>query len=160
MGKKTKDMQAEVRESARKIWLAGLGAMAVAGEEGKTLFRSLVEKGEEYESRGRGRMDKVKGKLQDARTNASLVLDQVQARVDDQVSGALQRLGVPSRKEIAGLTKRVEELTKALDKMKAKGSAAPRARKPSAKKAAAKPASPKAAAPATAAPAEEPKSAE
>lgn len=39
----------EVRESAQKIWLAGLGALALAEEEGARLFDTLVERGRELE---------------------------------------------------------------------------------------------------------------
>lgn len=46
----------EARESAQKIWLAGLGALAVAEEEGGRLFDRLVEKGLELERRDLGPM--------------------------------------------------------------------------------------------------------
>lgn len=123
--KKEKDMQKDLKESAYKIWLAGLGALAVAGEESKTLFHTLVEKGEEFESRSRGQVDKVRGKVSgtvtDAKSNVGMLWDKVQEGFDEQVASALQRLGVPSRKEIATLTKRVEELTKSIEKAKRPG---------------------------------------
>lgn len=124
---RSKDMQAELRESAHKIWLAGMGALAVAGEEGKTLFQTLVAKGEEIEGRSKGQVDRVKGKLQDARAGMGLMLGRLQDGVDEQVTAALNRLGVPTRKEIATLTKRVEELAKAVEKMKK--TAAPKPKK-------------------------------
>ncbi|HAS52088.1 MAG TPA: hypothetical protein DCS21_10250, partial [Gammaproteobacteria bacterium] len=37
---------ANIRESASRIWLAGLGAVAKTQEEGEKLFQSLVEEGE------------------------------------------------------------------------------------------------------------------
>ena len=116
--KKNQDMQQELKESAHKIWLAGLGALAVAGEEGKALFHTLVARGEEYETRGAKQVAKVKGKVADAKANLGMLLEQVQAGLDDQVAKAIHRLGVPSRSEIATLTKRVEELTKSIEKAK------------------------------------------
>jgi poly(hydroxyalkanoate) granule-associated protein len=116
--KKDQDIQQELKESAHKIWLAGLGALAVAGEEGKALFHTLVERGTEYEARGVKQVAKVKGKVADAKANIGLMVDQVQAGFDDQVAKALHRLGVPSRGEIATLTKRVEELTRSIEKGK------------------------------------------
>jgi poly(hydroxyalkanoate) granule-associated protein len=115
--KKESDVRAELRESAHKIWLAGLGALAVAGEEGKTLFRTLVDKGEQVESRGVKQVAKVRGRVKDAGSNVSVLWDKVQRGFDEQVADALHRLGVPSRAEIANLTKRVEELTKSIDKV-------------------------------------------
>ena len=35
-----------VKDNAQHIWLAGLGALATAGEEGSRVFEDLVEKGE------------------------------------------------------------------------------------------------------------------
>lgn len=131
--KKNRDMQKELRESAHKVWLAGLGALAVAGEEGKTLFRTLVERGQEFEEKSMTQMDKVKGKVADAKTNAGILIAQLGSTFDEQVTGALHRLGVPTRNEISHLTKRVEDLTRSLEKMKPKAAAAPKAKKPAAK---------------------------
>jgi poly(hydroxyalkanoate) granule-associated protein len=125
-------MQEELRESAHKIWLAGMGALAVAGEEGKTLFQTLVAKGMEIEDRSKGQVDKVKGKLQDAKAGVGVMLGRLQEGVDEQVSAALAKLGVPTRKEIAALTKRVEELSKAIEKMKKAAAPAPKPKKPAA----------------------------
>ncbi len=127
---KSRDVQKEVRESAHKIWLAGLGALAVAGEEGKALFRTLVEKGEEVEERSRTQVGKVKGKVQDAKANVGILWERVQDGFDEQVATALHRLGVPTRKEIGNLTKKVEELTKSIEKARAKAAAAPKPKKP------------------------------
>ncbi len=117
---KDKDAQGELRESAHKIWLAGLGALAVAGEEGRNLFRTLVERGEEFEGRGRVQVDKVKGKVKDARSNVEMAFEKAQEGFDEKVAGALHRMGVPTRGEIAKLTKRVEDLTKSIEKLREK----------------------------------------
>ncbi len=128
--RKSEDMQAELRESAHKIWLAGMGALAVAGEEGKTLFQTLVARGEEMEDRSKGQVDKVKGKLQDAKAGMGVMLGRLQEGVDEQVTAALAKLGVPTRKEIATLTRRVEELSRTIDKMKKASAPKPKAKKP------------------------------
>lgn len=150
---KVKELQADLKASAGKIWLAGLGALQTAEEEGSKLFRSLVEKGEAYESRGRKRVEDVKDDLEkavgEARERATGAVDKVEERIDDAVTGALKRFGVPSRDEIATLTKRVEELTRVVENIKgepAKKAAAAPAASSAAKKAATKKAAPKAAA--------------
>ena len=43
--KKTKELQNDIMESAHKVWLAGLGAVAMAEQEGSKFFSGLVEKG-------------------------------------------------------------------------------------------------------------------
>ncbi|MCP3964524.1 MAG: phasin family protein [bacterium] len=117
-----KDFQAELKDNAHKIWLAGLGALSAAEEEGSKVFKSLVERGEAFENRGRERYDEVRTKVEDAageaRDKAESSWDKVESRLDDAVASALGRLGVPSRDEIATLTKRVEELTAVVEQLK------------------------------------------
>ncbi len=122
----------ELRDSAHKIWLAGLGALAKAEEEGTKVFHSLVEAGEEFEARGKKRFTLVKGKVKEAREKAESTIEKLGDTFDERVAGALQRLGVPSRDEIQRLTKRVEELTAKVDRLK------PRTKKATAKKTARK----------------------
>ena len=50
---RVKNLQDELKESARRVWLAGLGALAAAGEEGSKMFSRLVERGRDYEGKGR-----------------------------------------------------------------------------------------------------------
>ena len=113
-----KKVQEEIRESAHKIWLAGLGALAAAEEEGTRVFNSLVEKGENYESRGKEELAKVKDKVEGAFGKAESSWDKLGDAFDDKVAAAVKKLGVPSRDEITTLTKRVEELTLKVDQLK------------------------------------------
>lgn len=118
---KRQQAQDEIKESIHKVWLAGLGAVAMAEEEGTKFLNSLMEKGESYESRGRERFDEVRDKVDDAtgkaKERAESTFDKVSERFDDAVSAALRRLGVPGRDEIAALTQRVEELTKVVEQL-------------------------------------------
>lgn len=123
-----KVVQSEIAESAHKIWLAGLGALASAEEGGSKLFKSLVEKGETFEARGKKQFGKVKDKVRSATGKAESTIDAIGDTFDEKVSVTLKKLGVPTRSEIARLTKRVEELNKKVDQLK------PRAKKTAAKK--------------------------
>jgi poly(hydroxyalkanoate) granule-associated protein len=110
-----KNLQDELKESAHKIWLAGLGALAAAEEEGTKLFSRLVDRGRDVESRGKVEVDKAKDKAREARDKArdraESAWENVGNKVDEAVTAALHRLGVPTRDEIRTLTQRVEELT-------------------------------------------------
>jgi len=119
MAKKTvKESSKEIRDSAHKIWLAGLGALTSAEEEGTKLFNKLVEKGESFESRGRKQIAKVQKKVETAVDQAESSWGKLGDAFDDRVASAINRLGVPSRDEIVKLTKRVEELTLKVDELK------------------------------------------
>ncbi len=98
----------DLRDSAHKIWLAGLGALATAEEEGGKLFKKLVEKGEGMESRGKDAVENAKSKVSNA-------WEEVESKIDEKVTAALHRLGVPSRDEISKLTKKVEDLSKKIE---------------------------------------------
>ena len=116
-----------MRESVEEIWLAGLGALALTEEEGSKFFRSLVKKGEVVERRSRERMQHTLAKAKDAPGNA---LSKIERRVDDTVETVMHRLGVPTRREISGLTRRIETLAQSVEKKpRTVRSAAPRVRR-------------------------------
>ncbi len=119
---KKKTRQGELAESANKIWLAGLGAFAVAEEEGSKVFKNLVKKGERFERRGKKQLEKVQsdveGRVESAREKAEGAWSKLGKSFDEKVSDALGRLGVPSRMEIQKLTRKVEQLTRKVDGLK------------------------------------------
>lgn len=108
-----------IRDSAHQIWLAGLGALSLAEDESGKLFKALVKRGKGFEEATKDRLDEVRAKL-DVRRAASNVVDKITDTFDDGVNGVLDRLGIPSKKEIEGLTKRVERLTKTIEDTPAK----------------------------------------
>lgn len=135
--KTTKNSGAQkIKESAREIWLAGLGAFSVVGEEGGKVFKQLVKKGAALEKDEKARFTELGEQLgeqaQEVTKNAKGAFKNLSAPIESGITSAMQRLGVPTRAEIMNLTKRVEELTKAV--AKAKGAAKPTAKaKPSPK---------------------------
>lgn len=126
---KASKAQEEVLKTANSIWLAGLGALATAEEEGSKLFRKLVEKGEGLESKGREqagrvreeveeRVEQARERVGEARERVGSAFGDLAANVDDKVNAALQRLGVPTRDEIRRLSDRVADLTAKVEAMK------------------------------------------
>jgi poly(hydroxyalkanoate) granule-associated protein len=107
-------IQDDVKETAHRIWLAGLGALAAAEEEGTKLFSRLVDRGRDVESRGKVEVDKVVDKANEvvdkAKSKAGSTWDDLGSKDDETITSALHRLGVPTRDEIRNLTQRVEEL--------------------------------------------------
>jgi len=106
-------------ESAHRIWLAGLGALATAEEEGGKLFRQLVERGESFRGPVKEPIRSARGKVQETvdevRSRAGRTVERLESAVDDRVGSVLEKIGVPSRAEIADLTRRVERLTRAIE---------------------------------------------
>jgi poly(hydroxyalkanoate) granule-associated protein len=121
--KKVKNIQNDVMDSAHKIWLAGLGAFAMAEEEGGKLFKSLMEKGEDVEGKGKEQVEKAKGTVVGMKTVAESYWDTFERTLDEKMTAVIHRLGVPTNDEIESLTKKVEELTVSVDKLSAKPAA-------------------------------------
>jgi poly(hydroxyalkanoate) granule-associated protein len=138
-------LAAAIKESAQQIWLAGLGAFAKAQEEGSKVFETLVKEGGTIQMRTRavaeeklgevtGKATKVAGEISKQATQSWDKLEQV---FEQRVERALNRLGVPTSKEIQALIARVEELNASVQSLGGKPTAkAPAVR--ATKKAAAK----------------------
>lgn len=110
-----------VRDSAQQIWLAGLGAFAKAQERGTKfqaesarIFDALVREGEARQSFVR----KVTGKkVAEAAAKASGTWDKLEQVFEDRVARSLSSLGVPTKKDIETLSKRVAELTEVVQSL-------------------------------------------
>ena len=117
MKEKINDLQHEVKESAGKIWLAGLGALSMANEEGNKLFKTLVERGQEFDAREKPPVDAVKKTVGGMTDMAGDVWGRFEEAFNTRVAVALQKLGVPTREEIKNLADRVDALTEAIVKL-------------------------------------------
>ena len=122
-------LQEELTRRGRDVWLAGLGALATVEEEGSKAFNTLVERGKDYESKGRKQ-------IESAISQASKQRDEAISEVEDASEGAreyifntvdraLDRFGVATRSEldklegqVGRLTQKVDALTKALKENK------------------------------------------
>jgi len=138
-----KQLAQTVKESAQQIWLAGLGAFSKTQEEGTKVFDALVKEGEAIQKKTRKSADEkiadvrkaadgklagvrkavdakvaaVTGKVTAVTDKASGKWDSLEKVFEDRVARALSSLGVPSKKDIDRLTKRITELTALVQKM-------------------------------------------
>jgi len=117
-----KNTQEELKDSVHRIWLAGLGALAAAEEEGSKLFSRLVDRGRDVEVKGKVEVDKVnekvKAEVDKAKARAESAFEGWSEKLDEKLNSALNRLGVPTRDEIRNLTQRVEELNSKVEQLK------------------------------------------
>ncbi|MCX7168112.1 MAG: phasin family protein [Rhodocyclales bacterium] len=124
-------LSATIRESAQQIWLAGLGAFAKAQREGNKVFDALVRQGESIQQKTR---KVAEDKVTEMAAKATGTWDKLEQVFEKRVARSLHSLGVPTKDDVAILSKRVAELKAAVDKL---NGGAPKAAKP--KSAAAKP---------------------
>lgn len=146
-----------VMDSARDIWLAGLGAFSVAQneggkliEQGNQLFDKLVAEGKKLEKSTNDVVDtkvvnlrgEVESRVDAVRKQAADNWDKLEGIFEDRVARVLGSLGVPTADDVEKLSARVQKLSDQVAKLAASKAAA----KPAVKKTAAKPAVKKAAA--------------
>lgn len=117
----------DVVEFGHNVWLAGLGAISRTRTEGPKLFESLVEEGAMFQEQTRdstGRalkelMSQVRSnadeRVSSIRGKASDTWDNVEKIFQSRVQKALQQIGMPSSQEIRALTRKVDELTQAVE---------------------------------------------
>jgi poly(hydroxyalkanoate) granule-associated protein len=141
-------LSSTVKDSAQQIWLAGLGAFSKAQEEGGKVFEALVKEGmsiqrktqaaaEEKISEATSRMASM---ATDISSKASGQWDKLEGIFEERVSRALNKLGVPSAKDIDVLIARIDELNRNVAKLSARSghAAGNAAAKPAAKRSAAR----------------------
>ena len=103
------DTAQAVRDSAQKIWLAGLGAFERAKTEGPRMFESLVEQGRAMGARAVGAADEALKNMRQAGLPGGR-WDKLEQVFEDRVSKSLGRLGVMTGREVEALSKQVAEL--------------------------------------------------
>lgn len=148
---KTSGLATPVVESAREIWLAGLGAFSFAQnesgkiiEQGNKLFEKLVAEGAKLEKKGRdvaestvgGIREEVESKVGAVRKQAVDNWDKLETIFENRVARVLGQLGVPTADEVNKLSERVQTLANKVTAMTVAGK--PAAKKTVAKKAATK----------------------
>ena len=129
--KSSPHLSGAIKESAQQIWLAGLGAFSKAQEGGGKVFEALMKEGlsiqrktqavaEEKISEATSKMANMAGDIQ---SKAGHQWDKLENIFEDRVAKALNKLGVPSAKDVDALIARIEELNKNVQKMSAKATA-------------------------------------
>ncbi len=125
-------LAASVKESAQQIWLAGMGAFKQAQEEGTKVFETLVKEGMTLQRKTQGlaedKINEVTGRMTAMAGNVSAKAgqnwDKLEAIFEQRTAKAMNKLGVPTAKDVDALIKRVDDLAAAVAKL-SKGGAAP-----------------------------------
>ena len=157
--KKTSSAKSAVQDvtgSAKQIWQAGLGALTRAQAEGTKAVESLMKESMSIQRKttaaAEGKISEATNKMStlatDITSKANGQWDKLENIFEERVAKALNKLGVPSAKDVNALIARIDDLNKAVQKMAVKAPAP---------KAAATKAAPKAAPKANAAVQAEPK---
>ena len=162
-------------DSARDIWLAGLGAFSVAQQEsgrileqGTKLFDKLVAEGSRVEKKTRkeveGAMGEMRGEMENrvetmkqqadaVRKQATDNWDKLEKIFESRVARALAGMGIPSKTDVNDLADKVQYLARQVAELDSKAAPKAAGKKPPVKKTSVKKSSGKKKAPARKAPA-------
>ena len=131
-----------VRASAQQIWLAGMGAFAKAQEGRLKVFEALIKEGTNLQRKSQSAAeekigevtDRMSAKAGDVTAKAGQPWDKLVSIFEQRTAKAMNKLGVPTAKDVDALIKRVDELAAAVERLSR--SAPAKAAKPPAKAAA------------------------
>lgn len=111
----------ELRKYTKQIWLAGLGAFSRAEEEGNKLFDSLVQVGEELESKTSNVADQTVEKVGEVTGKAyERVVDtreKVEKMIDQHTHQTLNRFGLVTPKDILLIEQLLKNLNEKVDRL-------------------------------------------
>ena len=115
------EIQKELSDRGRDVWLAGLGALATVEEEGSKLYKRLIERGKAYENTSTKQIkqlsDRMNEEKEKAVDRAEKTASSAQSAVSETIDKALERFGVPTQKEVNDLSKKVDKLSAQIEKL-------------------------------------------
>jgi poly(hydroxyalkanoate) granule-associated protein len=114
-----------VKESAQQIWLAGMGAFAKAQEGRLKVFEALIKEGTSLQRKTQRSAEEKIGEVTDrmsamagdAAARAGQHWDKLESIFEQRTAKAMNKLGVPTAKDVDALIKRVDELAAAVAKL-------------------------------------------
>lgn len=152
--KNASPLSGAIKDSAQQIWLAGLGAFSKAQAEGGKAFETLVKEGLSIQRKTQAVAEeriseathRVSDMASDFSSKATGKWDKLENIFEDRVAKALNKLGVPSARDVDALIKRIDALSLQVKGAAATGKTTTKAAKPAPKAPAAKKAAPRKAA--------------
>lgn len=103
--------QSHMMEFFRRMFLATIGAVAIAQEEIEALVNRLVERGEMAEKDGK----KLVQEMMDKRKSKTTKLED---EIGKNVEGVLNRMNIPSKADVEALSQDIAALSKKVDGLK------------------------------------------
>jgi poly(hydroxyalkanoate) granule-associated protein len=105
-------------ETLRKLLLAGVGAVAMSRDETEAFVNKLVERGELAQKDGEKLMREVQGRLRQGRPEAKEQVERVTARVEQGMEEFLNRLNIPSKRDIEDLSAKIAQLSARVEELR------------------------------------------
>ena len=116
-----------IKDSAQQIWQAGLGAFSKAQAEGTRAFEALVKEGTSLQRKTQAAAEeritdatsRMTNMATDISSKASGHWDKLENIFEERVAKALNKLGVPSAKDVSALIARIDALNQSVQELSA-----------------------------------------
>lgn len=120
-------------EIARRVLLAGIGALALTAEEARIFLNRLVERGELAESEAHRLLQEYRRVLEERRVQATESVkevaeetstrvarqaEEIEQRLEARIQAVLERMNVPTRAEIDALSRKIEALNDKIERLR------------------------------------------
>ncbi len=114
-----------VKDSAQQIWLAGMGAFAKAQEGRLKVFEALIKEGTSLQRKTQSAAEEKIGEVTDrmsamagdVTSKAGQHWDKLETIFEQRTAKAMNKLGVPTAKDVDALIERVDELAAAVARL-------------------------------------------
>jgi poly(hydroxyalkanoate) granule-associated protein len=109
-------------EKAKKVWLAGLGAVSIVQKQGIELFESMVHEGKTYQVQSEKLIRKVsaevksvvESRMKPVKIRVKAIRSDAEAKVEMGIGRVLSYAGIPSKADVDALIARVDKLSRQL----------------------------------------------
>lgn len=112
-----KSLRDDLTRMGKDVWLASLGAVATLEEQGRTMFETLVAKGETFPLPERSRFERAVGQTREQVVAFGKMME---ARMQDTSRAVLHRMGMPSHDEVQALIARIDQLNAKVEALQKK----------------------------------------
>ena len=104
----------------RRLMLASVGAVAMTIDEAEGLVTKLVDRGELAQKDGQKLLKDLQHRVSGSRPNVPTPVEKVSDRIEQGVEEVLNRLNIPSKRDIEELSSRIAQLTARVEELKKK----------------------------------------
>lgn len=101
-------------DMARKVLLAGIGAVALTQEEVEKFVVKLIDRGEIAEKDGRKLINDV---MEKRRRKAEEITTEAEVTYESRMEEVLARMNIPSKNDIDALSRKITALTEKVDEL-------------------------------------------
>jgi poly(hydroxyalkanoate) granule-associated protein len=105
-------------ELLRKVLLAGVGAVAMSRDESEQFVSKLVERGELAQKDAEKLLHDVQSRLRQSRPDVQLQADKVTNRAQQGMEEFLNRLNIPSKRDIEDLSAKIAQLAARVEELR------------------------------------------